>query len=334
MKQALYYKQLENNIVQCNLCPRKCVLKEGETGNCKARKNIKGELISLVYGKPAGFNIDPIEKKPLYHFLPGSKALSIGTTGCNLHCLHCQNYDTSQAAADEFSGNTLLPEEVVEFAEKNNCNSISYTYNEPTIFYEYMIDTAKLARKKNIKNTIVSNGFINEAPLRELCRYIDAANIDLKSFNNNFYRKICGAWLEPVLNSLKILKENNVWLETTNLIIPTLNDDLTEIKKMCLWVKENLGANVPLHFTAFYPTYKLLDKPRTSEDILIRARGTALESGLRFVYVGNIQTEANNTYCPKCKELLIGRSGFFVTKNNIKDGKCFKCGEEIPGVFE
>jgi len=332
MKQALYYKELKSNIVQCELCPKKCVIKEGETGNCKARKNIKGRLISLVYGKSIASNVDPIEKKPLYHFLPGSKAFSIGTAGCNLHCLHCQNYDTSQAIADE-SGNTLLPEEIVEFAENKNCKSISYTYNEPTIFYEYMLDTAKLAKKKNIKNTIVSNGFINEGPLRELCKYIDAANIDLKSFDNDFYKKVCDAWLEPVLNSLKILKENNVWLEITNLIIPTLNDDLREIKKMCKWIKENLGEEVPLHFSAFYPTYKLLDKPRTSGEILMKARETALKEGIKFVYVGNVQTEANNTYCPKCKKLLIERQGFFVTENNIKDNKCSKCGEEIAGVF-
>ena len=333
MKQALYYKQLENNIVQCELCPKKCVIKEGKTGDCRTRKNIKGELISLVYGRAVAFNIDPIEKKPLYHFLPGSKAFSIGTTGCNLHCQHCQNYDTSQAEANEFNGHTLLPEDIVKIAKDKKCESISYTYNEPTVFYEYMLDSAKIAKKQGIKNTIVSNGFINKEPLKELCKYIDAANIDLKSFNNDFYKKTCGAWLEPVLNSLKILKENNIWLEITNLIIPTLNDDLKEIKKMCMWIKENLGKDVPLHFSAFYPTYKLLDKPRTSEQILMKARDIALKEGLEFVYVGNIQTEANNTYCPNCNELLIKRDGFFVAENKIENNQCYKCNRKIAGVF-
>ncbi len=334
MKEAGYYKKLKDETVQCLLCPKNCVIKKGSYGFCNARKNIDGKLYSVVYSNPCAVHIDPIEKKPLYHFLPGSKALSIGTAGCNLDCRHCQNFTMARAKPEEILTEKITPDEIIELAIKNDCKIISYTYNEPTVFFEYMLDCAKIARKKGLKNTIVSNGFINEKPLKELCKYIDGANIDLKAFNNKFYKEICSAWLEPVLESLKILKQENVWLEVTNLIIPTLNDDLKEIKKMCIWIKENLGTDVPLHFTGFYPCYKLLDLPGTSPEILKKARKIALDIGIKHSYVGNVfSAEENNTYCPKCNRLLIERSGFGIIKNSIKNSRC-SCKEKIAGVFE
>jgi len=333
MKEALYYEKKDNKL-QCHLCPRNCVIAIDKAGFCRVRKNIKNKLYSMVYAKPISAHIDPIEKKPLYHFLPGTKALSIGTVGCNLACKHCQNWEMSQAFPGDFPEYDLPPALIVEEAIKTGCKSISYTYNEPTIFYEYALDTAKIAKKKGIKNTIVSNGFINEEPLKQWCKYIDGANIDLKSIDDKFYRKITSAWVEPVLNTLKILKENNVWFEITNLIIPTLNDNLKDIEKLCNWVKNNLGVNNPIHFTAFYPCYKLTNLPRTSPDILKKAYNTAKKTGINYVYIGNVFADKEgNTYCPKCGELLIERSFFEVLQNNITHSKC-SCGNKIPGVWE
>jgi len=334
MKQALYYKNLKETTVQCLLCPHNCVIKENNTGLCNVRKNIKGKLYSLVYGKSVSAQIDPIEKKPLYHFLPGSKALSIGTVGCNLKCKHCQNWQTSQAKPDEFFAKDFMPEEIIEQAINQGCQSVSYTYNEPTIFYEYMLDTAKLARKNKIKNTIVTNGFINQEPLKELCTYLDGVNCDLKSFEESFYKKICSARLSPVLETLKTLKKNKIWFEITNLIIPTLNDNMGKIKEMCSWIKKNLSTDNPIHFTAFYPCYKLQNLPPTSASVLMKARKIALELGFHYVYIGNVYSdEGNNTYCPKCGKLLIERYGFSIITNNLQNGKC-SCGEQIPGIWK
>ncbi len=334
MKEALFYKKLEDKKVQCLLCPRGCIIPEGKRGFCKVRENKNGKLNALVYSKPCSIQIDPIEKKPLFHFLPGHKSFSIGTTGCNLACKHCQNYTTSQAEVEEVPGYELTPEKAVTEAIKQDCKSIAYTYNEPSIFYEYVLDTAKLARQSKLKNVTVTNGFINEEPFEKLYKYIDGANVDLKAFDDKFYREITTAWLEPVLNTLKILKKIGTWFEITNLIIPTLNDDLKKIKKMCEWIKENLGVDVPLHFTAFYPTYKLTNLPSTSPEILVKARDIALKVGLHYVYVGNVYIGgAENTYCPKCGKLLIERMGFAILQNRIKNGKC-SCGEKIAGVWE
>ncbi len=335
MKEALYYKKLKNKIVNCNLCPANCVIKQGNFGNCGARKNIDGKLYSLVYGKPVSISIDPIEKKPLYHFFPGSFALSIGTLGCNMHCLHCQNYDISQAKADEFVGREVEPKEIVEKAIENNCRSISYTYNEPTIFYEYVLETAKLAKKKGIKNIMVTNGYINKEPLKELYPLIDGANIDLKALDEDFYKKVCFTRLKPVLESIKEIKKTGTWIEITNLIIPGYNDSKEKIEKLVKWVKENLGVKVPLHFSAFYPTNKMLDVPRTSPETLLKAKRIALKEGLRYVYLGNTALEdSGNTYCPKCNKLLIERGWFKVYKNNIKKNLCPFCDDKIDGIFE
>jgi len=332
MKEALYYKTVKGNI-QCVLCPRDCIIKENNIGFCGVRKNIKNKLYSLVYAQPVSVAIDPIEKKPLYHFLPGSRSFSIGTVGCNLRCKHCQNWEISQAKPGQYPSSTLEPEEIVEKAIKNNCKSISYTYNEPTVFYEYALDTAKLAKKRGIKNVIVSNGFINEEPLIEWCKYMDAANIDLKG-NDSFYRKVTTAWLEPVQNTLNLLKEKKVWFEITNLIIPTLNDSLRDIEIMCKWIKENLGISYPLHFTAFYPCYQLSSLPPAPADMLVKAKNIAGKMGFEYAYIGNVLADKDsNTYCQKCRKLLIERSYFDVYQKNIKNGKCSFCGERIAGIW-
>jgi pyruvate formate lyase activating enzyme len=334
MKEALYYKKLKNKIVNCNLCPTNCVIKLDNFGNCKARKNIDGKLYSLVYSKPVTVSIDPIEKKPLYHFLPGSFALSIGTLGCNMHCLHCQNYDISQKKADQFSGKEIPPKEIVETAIKNNCKSIAYTYNEPTIFYEYVLETAKLARKKGIKNIMVTNGYINPKPLKELYKYIDAANIDLKSLDEDFYKKICRVRLKPVLKAINEIQKTT-HIELTNLIIPGYNDKKQQIEQLVKWVKENVGVKTPLHFSAFYPTYKLLDVERTPPEKLLEAKEIAKKQGLKHIYLGNtLLPDSGNTYCPKCNKLLIERTQFRIYKNDIKKNSCPSCNEKIRGVFK
>jgi pyruvate formate lyase activating enzyme len=333
MKEALYYKK-KGDKIQCVLCPKLCIIADNKRGNCSVRENREDKLYSLVYGKAISTQVDPIEKKPLFHFLPGSLAYSFGTVGCNMHCKHCQNYTISQAKPEDLPGIDLSPQQIVDDAIKKKCSSIAYTYTEPTIFYEYMIDTAKIAKKKGIKNVIVSNGFINPEPLKELCKYIDGANIDLKCFNDKFYKEITNAWLDPVLETLKILKENKVWLEITNLIIPGYNDNLKEIEKMCLWIHKNLGNDVPLHFTAFHPTYKMMNTSSTSSEILVKARDIAKKIGLNHVYIGNVFVEGGeNTVCVKCGENVIERIGFSVEENKLKNGKC-GCGEKIAGVWD
>ena len=334
LKECMFYKKLDENNVQCNLCPRQCIIAEGKRGNCKTRENQKGKLYSLVYAKPCAIAIDPIEKKPLYHFMPGSSVYSIGTAGCNLHCQFCQNWTTSQARPEDITSMTLTPKQVIAEAENHGCHAIAYTYNEPIIFYEYVLDCAKLAKKKGIKNIIVCNGFINQEPLKEWCKYIDAANIDLKAFTDKFYKQMTGAWIKPVLESIKTLKKQGIWLEITNLLIPALNDRPAEIKKMCKWIKENIGTTTPLHFTAFYPCYKVLDIPPTPKNILLKAKSIADKEGLKYVYVGYVPAEKeSNTHCPKCGKLLIERGWFNIIQNNIRKGKC-SCGYKTEGIWE
>lgn len=322
-----------SKIVQCELCPNGCVLDINEVSRCRTRINKNGTLYSLVYGKPCAVHIDPIEKKPFSHFLPGTTAFSIATAGCVLQCKFCQNWQISQARPEDTDTYDLPPDKVVQNAISYKCKSISYTYTEPTVFYEYMYDTAIIAKKKGVKNTMHSCGYINEKPLRKLTKYMDAANIDLKGFSEDFYAKNCNGSLKPVLNSLIVLKQENVWLEITNLVIPTLNDDMKQIKEMCKWIMKNLGSDVPIHFSRFFPHYKLMNLPPTPLEILIQARKTAMEVGLKFVYIGNIRHEAESTYCPECKKILIERIGYFVKQNNIKNGECGFCGNRIPGVW-
>lgn len=335
MKEARYYKKLPKKTVQCQLCPKFCVIKDGKNGNCKARGNRNGKLYSLVYAKPCAVNIDPVEKKPQFHFLPGTNAYSIGTAGCNLHCKFCQNWEISQYSPDDVPFVEMLPEKIVNEALANGCSSIAYTYNDPIVFIEYAIDTAKIAKKKGLKNIFVTNGYINQEPLKELCKYMDAFHIDLKGFNDKFYKEVCDGTLKPVLETLKTLSKEKIWFEIIHLTVPKLTDDMDEIKKMCAWIKKELGADTVLHFSRFFPCYKMGDYPPTGENTLLKAGEIAKKAGLNHVYIGNIIIEKwENTYCPKCKELLIERRWFDILENKLKKGRCFKCGEKIAGVWE
>ena len=333
-RQALYYTNIDEETVQCELCPRRCTLMEGVRGFCRVRENQGGRLYTLVYGNPCSYHLDPIEKKPIYHVLPASNAFSIATAGCNLRCKFCQNWTISQRPPEETENVLMSPEEVVALAQKYNCSSIAYTYSEPIIFYEYMLDAAKLARQKGIKNVMVTAGFINPDPLRELCQYIDAANVDLKSFDEKYLREVCAQEKQPLLTALKIFKQQGVWVEITNLVVPTLNDDLATIEKMCVWIRDNLGADTPLHFSRFSPRYKLKNLSPTPVTTLDQAYQTAKKTGLNFVYVGNVPGHpAENTRCPDCQSLLIERIGYTIQQNNIVEGKCKFCGRRIPGIW-
>lgn len=335
LHEASYYFKLDNKQVNCVLCPRRCVIAIGARGFCGVRENRGGILYSLVYAKPCSLHIDPIEKKPLFHFLPGSQAFSLATVGCNLKCKFCQNWQISQASPEDVNVMDLTPEEVVQKAKESGASIIAYTYTEPTIYYEYMFDIAKLAKAAGIKNVMHSAGYINEEPLRALCPYLDAANIDLKGFNNRFYSEVTLGNVDDILRTLKILKEKGVWIEITNLILPGLNDDPLEIKKMCQWIKDNLGPQVPVHFSRFWPMYKLINLSPTPVETLEKARDIAKSVGLKYVYIGNVSgTEAENTTCPKCGRIVIGRAGYVITSFDIVDGKCKFCGEKIDGVWK
>ncbi|OGW25194.1 MAG: AmmeMemoRadiSam system radical SAM enzyme [Nitrospirae bacterium GWC2_42_7] len=321
------------NKVQCELCPTECVLEDYQVGGCRVRINKGGVLYSLVYGKPCAVAVDPIEKKPFFHFLPATTAFSIATAGCVLGCKFCQNWQISQAKPEETDNKDLMPDEVIRQAIFYNCRTITYTYTEPAVFYEYMYDTAKIAKNFDLKNAMHTCGYINEKPLKELTKYMDAADVDLKAFTEDFYSRICGGRLKPVLESLVLLKKQGVWLEITNLVIPTLNDDMNKIKAMCKWIAGNLGADVPLHFSRFFPYYKLKDLPPTPLETLKDARNTAMNAGLKYVYLGNLRSETENTYCPGCKKLLIERIGYNVRQNNINNAKCNFCGTVISGIW-
>lgn len=335
LKEALFYQKLENKIVQCHLCPRNCIIPPGRRGFCGVRENRAGKLYTLSYAKPVAIHIDPIEKKPLFHFLPATEAFSIATAGCNLRCKFCQNWEISQAKPEEVNYVYLEPEDLVKKVKASGSPTLAYTYTEPTIFYEYMLETARLAKQAGIKNIMHSAGYINEEPLRQLAKYLDAANIDLKGFTNEYYSQMSEATLEPVLRTLKILREEGVHLEITNLVLPGFNDDEDTLKKMCLWIKENLGPDTVLHFSRFWPMYKLVSLNPTPVETLEKARKIAIESGLKYVYLGNIPGHpAENTYCPKCKKILIERRGYFIVQNNLADGKCKFCGEKIAGIWK
>lgn len=332
---ASYWNKIKDDIVQCVLCPRKCIINDGQRGLCTVRINKGGTLYTLGYGNPVAVNIDPIEKKPFFNVMPGDRAFSIAVAGCNMRCIFCQNWQISQSRPDEVTAYDMPPEKVVSEAIKNNCPFIVYTYTEPVVFYEYMLDISKLARAKGLKNAMHTCGYINEEPLRELLKYMDAVNVDLKGFNEKFYQKM-GAFasLEPVLNTIKTVKNEGVWLEITNLIIPGMNDDPKEIKKMCAWIKENLGPDVPLHFSRFMPSFQLQNLPPTPISKLEEAYNIAKAEGLNYVYVGNVPGHpGENTYCPKCKKIVVGRIGYSVRENNIVNGKCKFCGEKISGIW-
>lgn len=330
---ALYQEETARGIM-CRICPNECVLKEGELSKCNNRKVHNSKLYTLAFGNPCTVNIDPVEKKPLYHFLPGSKAYSIATAGCNLVCLNCQNWTISQISPDKTRNYDLMPERVVEECKGNNCSSIAFTYSEPTTFYEYTFETATLARNAGIKNIYKSNGYINTEPLKKICSVIDAANIDLKAFSESSYLKLTGGKLQPVLDSLKVIKDMGVWLEITNLVIPGWTDNPDDIRNMCKWLSANGFKNTPLHFSRFYPMHKLEQLPPTPVEILNSAYQIASEEGLKYVYTGNAPgSEISNTKCPSCNSTLVVRQGYRIETNNITGGKCNKCGSKIDGVW-
>ena len=335
MKEAMFYTRLQKGEVRCNLCNHRCKIKEGETGICGVRENRDGKLYSLVYGKIIAEHIDPVEKKPLFNFLPGSRAFSIATVGCNFRCKHCQNFDISQYPHEhrgEIIGQDRTPEQIVAAAKGAGCETIAYTYTEPTIFYEFAYDTAILAQEEGIKNVFVSNGYMSAEAARQLAPYLDAINIDVKAFTDNSYKDLCGARLKPVLRTTQLMKELGVWVEVTTLIIPGLNDGDEELRDIARFVK-SVGPEVPWHVTQFYPTYKLLDRPRTPVATLRRAREIGIKEGLHYVYEGNVPGEGGeNTYCYACGAILIERYGLALIRNRLQDGKCPQCGTKIDGV--
>lgn len=333
---ALYWQTVEGDTVQCQLCPRRCMLSSGQRGICTVRINKKGKLYTLGYGNPIAVNVDPIEKKPFFHVLPGTSAYSIAVAGCNMRCLFCQNWQISQSRPDETINYSMSPKEVVQGAKDAECPFVVYTYTEPTVFYEYMFDICQVAKENGLRNAMHSCGYINQEPLEELLKYMDAVNIDLKGFSKEFYNKMgLMAELDPVLETLKTIKQQGVWLEITNLIIPGQNDNPEEIRKMCIWIKENLGVEVPLHFSRFMPSFKLQNLPPTPISALEEAYSIAKDIGLEYVYIGNVPGHPHeSTYCPKCKKKLIGRIGYTITENNIVDGKCKFCGYKIAGIWQ
>lgn len=320
--------------VKCSLCPKHCIISPGQSGECRIRINLDGKLKAVVHSYPVAIHLDPIEKKPLFHFLPGSKILSIATVGCNLHCKNCQNWEISQANPEETNAHYIPPNKLVEITLQSKSRSIAYTYTDPIAYYEYTLDASIKAKEKKLKNVLVTAGYINSKPLKKLLNYVDAANIDLKAFSDKFYRNISQGTLKPVLRSIVLAKEMGVHVEITNLLIPTLNDSKKMIKKLVSWIYKNLGPNVPLHFSRFYPHYKMRNLPPTSSDTLEMARSMALDIGLNFVYIGNLYSEeGENTYCPKCKKLLIERTGYKIMENYLTNGRCSFCHHPLEGIW-
>jgi pyruvate formate lyase activating enzyme len=313
-----------------------CLIQPGQSGECRVRINIDGMLRTVVYGYPCSIHIDPVEKKPVFHFLPGSSILSIATVGCNLHCKNCQNWEISQANPEDGAvpAYNCPPERLIAEANKYQCPSIAYTYTDPVVYYEYAYDSARLARESGIRTVLVTAAYINEQPWKKLLEYVDVARIDLKAITEDFYREVCSATLRPVLNALILAKAAGVHVEITHLVIPTLNDGPEQMRELSRWIKMNLGADTPLHFLGFYPRYQMRNLPATSLKTLETARKIAMDEGLNYVYIGNVASrEGQNTYCPGCKKLLIERSGYTILKNLLRFGRCPDCSKEIYGVW-
>ncbi len=332
-----YWHPLEQGRVQCDLCPRYCQLKEGQRGLCFVRANLGGKIVLTTYGRSSGYCIDPIEKKPLNHFLPGTPVLSFGTAGCNLACKFCQNWDISKSRETDTLADAADPETIARAAEQLGCRSVAYTYNDPVIFHEYAIDVARACRTRGIKSVAVTAGYVCEEPRREFYQWMDAANVDLKGFTESFYHKLTGGHLQPVLDTLRYIKhETEVWLETTTLLIPGWNDSAEEIEAMCTWVVRELGPEVPMHFSAFHPDFKMQDVPPTPPATLSRAREIALKCGVHYAYTGNVHDKAGeSTYCHQCGQRLIGRDWYVLSDWNLTaNGRCNRCGTPCAGVFE
>ena len=336
MKEAMFYKQLENFKVICELCPHFCKLNDGQTGICNVRKNLSGKLYMLVYGKSIAVHVDPIEKKPLFHVAPGTQSFSMATVGCNFSCKFCQNADISQVSSNynlDLIGQNISPEEIVSKAIQNNCVSIAYTYTEPTIYFEYAYDTTKIARQQGLLNIFVTNGFINPEPLKLVSQYLDGANVDLKSFNENFYKKFVGAKLQPVLDTMKLMKKLGVWIEVTTLIIPGENDSEKEFDQIASFINNELGSETPWHISRFYPQFELRCHPPTPVQTLQKAYDIGKENGLRYVYMGNVPgNQTESTFCYNCGKKIIDRLGYQIKNNKTLNGTCGYCGAGIDGV--
>ncbi len=336
MKEAMLYSPLEDGKVQCILCNHRCIISSSKRGLCGVRENREGKLYTLVYGRAISLNVDPIEKKPIFHLFPGSTSFSIATVGCNFRCLQCQNHEISQMPRGEdgrIEGSEVSPSKIVSLTKQYRCQSISYTYTEPTIYFEYAFEIARQAHQGGIKNIFVTNGYMTEEALKTIQPYLDAANVDLKSFREEFYKEVCGAKLKPVLENLKQMRQMGIWVEITTLIIPTLNDSDQEFEEIAQFIV-SLGREVPWHISAFYPTYKMLNLPRTPVPALHRARKIGINAGLRYVYCGNIPgEEGEDTFCPQCGRRVIERVGFRVAKNDVVNGACRHCHEKIDGVW-
>ena len=335
-REGFLYKKLKNHKVVCGICPNSCILAPGDRSVCRSKVNLDGKLYSLTYGNPCAVNTDPIQKKPLFHFKPRTKAFSLATTGCNFRCLNCQNWEISQAKPHEVPYTyELFPGDVIAAAKKSRAESIAYTYSEPITFFEYMIDTARLARQAGLDNLWISNGYINENPLMALCQVLDAASVNLKAFSDDIYRKLNGGRLQPVLNTLKTLHAKKIHFEMINLVVPGYVDDNDMVKRMCAWILENTGPDHPLHFLRFFPHYKLDRLPPTPVSTLTRFRELAMAEGIHYVYVGNVaEHEGNNTYCHHCKNLLIERRGYLIPTDNLVGNRCKFCDTLIPGVWQ
>lgn len=326
---------MNKNSLQCGLCPKHCIVEPGQSGECRIRVNLDGKLTAVTYGYPCSVHLDPIEKKPLFHMLPGTSILSIATVGCNLHCKNCQNWQISQCDPENSTAGYLPPEKIPPLAKKQGCGSVAYTYTEPIVYYEYALNSSIKTHAAGLKNVLVTAAYVNKKPWRELCRHTDAANVDLKAMSDRFYREICDATLKPVLDALLIAKEEKVMVEITNLIIPSLNDSDRDLLELSRWIKTNMGAETPLHFSRFFPQYKMKHLPPTPSATLTKARQIALSEGLKYVYIGNILSDdGENTTCPGCGNLLIERERYLVKKNNLNNGQCRFCREDIPGIWK
>ena len=329
-----HYRRLSGRRIQCFVCPLNCYLEDGETCFCRTRTNVGGILYNFAYNNPCVVNVDPVEKGPLYHVLPGERALALGTAGCNMRCLYCQNWQASQRRPRNTRNIALDARSLPGYAREKSCRLVAYTYTEPVVFYEYVYDTALQARKAGLRVHVASSAFINPKPMRQLCGVVDVFTLALKGFSEEFYKEVCGTELSPVLDAIRVVKEEGRWFELVNLVVPTLNDDTASIEAMCQWIAENLGQDVPLHFARFYPEYRLKNLPPTPQSTLEMALETAKGAGLRYVYLANLPGHrANNTYCPGCGHPVIKRVGLETLSNELEDGRCPRCRTTIPGLW-
>ncbi|MFH1539563.1 MAG: AmmeMemoRadiSam system radical SAM enzyme [bacterium] len=336
IREVPYYEKLDGKTIQCKICPKECKVGDQERGYCGNKENRGGKYFTLAYGNPCAYHVDPIEKKPLFHFLPGTAAFSISTAGCNFNCKFCQNWDISQSRPEQTPNVKMMPGDVVHYAKQSGSATIAYTYGEPVVFYKYMYDTAALGHKQGVRSVMITNGYINKKPMRELLKVLDAVKVDFKAYTKKFYTDTCDGELKPVLDTLVLLKEEGMWTELVYLVVPTLNDSKKELQSMTKWIMKNLGPDVPIHFSRFHPTYMIKNLPSTPIQTLEMARDTAMEGGLNFAYIGNVPNhEGENTCCPGCKSIIVERMGYTITKMEInKSGKCRKCGHRIPGVWK